>query len=125
LTSLKTIYFPGDRPGVELPPAAALKRACRGIRQPGRPEGALHLRVQVLRGADDYAGRVPHGAQAGPRTQAQVARHGCLSTAAAGTGWTLLDTCIDTCNSCTTAVDSCENHFSDLKEDNGVRTEKQ
>jgi hypothetical protein len=115
----KIIAFPGDRPGVELPPATAIKRPCRGIRQPGRTEGALHLRVQVLRGAHDHSGRVPHGAQAGARTQAQVARHGRLSTTAAGTGWTLLDTCIDTSNSFITAVNS------DIKIDSVARTEKQ
>ena len=61
--------------------AAALHFPQRGVRQPLRPEGALHLHQQVLHGDHGHPGREPQRQEAGPGTQTEVCGDVSLSPA--------------------------------------------
>ena len=61
--------------------AAALHLPQRGVRQPLRPEGALHLHQQVLHGDHGHPGREPQRQEAGAGPQAEVCSDVSLSPA--------------------------------------------
>ena len=76
-----TLFFSGLGSGAQRLYAAALHLPQRGVRQPLRPEGALHLHQQVLHRDHGHPGREPQRPEAGTWTQTEVCGDVSLSPA--------------------------------------------
>lgn len=67
-STILTLFFSGLGSGAQRSYAAALHLPQRGVRQPLRPEGALHLHQQVLHRDHGHPGREPQRPEAGAGT---------------------------------------------------------
>ena len=74
-------FFSGLGSGTQRSHAAALHFPQRGVRQPFRPEGALHLHQQVLHRDHGHPGREPQRPEAGTGPQTEVCGDVSLSPA--------------------------------------------